>query len=119
MSISIPDAKLHATTLLRAMGYSTDEEILELFYDVTTATLAGKKAMEVVGSYAGRKRSWTPIPAKWSFKAGEMLTEAHLDKLGEAKVKKLKIIEIDEHREAYVIINTLAKDVDQSIAKKP
>ena len=102
--------KLHATALLRALGYSSNEEILEMFYNITTASLVGKKAMDVVGSFAAESIIDTET-GEVVVKAGEVLTEKHLDRISELKVKKLKIIEVDEHREAYVIINTLAKDV--------
>jgi len=102
--------KLHATALLRAIGYSSNEEILELFYNINQVNLAGKKAVDVEGHFAAEsvidKETGEII-----LKAGETITDSHVEKLNELKVKKLKIIEIDEHHEAYVIINTLGKDV--------
>ena len=37
--------KFPATALLRALGYSSDAEIFQLFYDVTEFKLTGKKAI--------------------------------------------------------------------------
>ncbi|MCK5127745.1 MAG: DNA-directed RNA polymerase subunit beta [candidate division Zixibacteria bacterium] len=112
--------KLHATTLLRAIGFSSNEEILELFYDISEVVLTGKKAETVVGNYAGESVVDTET-GEIIFNAGETVTESHLTRLIEIKQKKLKIIEIDEHHEAYVIINTLAKDVttnrEEALAK--
>jgi DNA-directed RNA polymerase subunit beta len=102
--------KLHATGLLRAIGYSSNEEIMELFYKTKQASLVGKKAAAVVGHFAAQQVV-DKETGEVVFKAGEVLTEAHIEKLAELKIKKLKIVEVDEHREAYVIINTLGKDV--------
>jgi len=102
--------KMHATALLRAIGYSSNEEILELFYNINQVSLVGKKAAEVDGSFSAESVVDTDT-GEIILKAGEVITAAILDKLAELKVKKLKVIEVDEHREAYVIINTLAKDV--------
>ncbi|MCP4570106.1 MAG: DNA-directed RNA polymerase subunit beta [FCB group bacterium] len=102
--------KMHATVLLRAIGFSSDEEILELFYTITKASLTGKKAMDIVGHFAAESIVDTET-GEVIIKTGEVLTEAHTERLAELKCKKLKIIEVDEHREAYVIINTIAKDI--------
>ncbi len=102
--------KLHATVLLRAIGYSSDEEILDLFYDVAEITLTPKKTKNLAGNFAAQTVVDTET-GEIIIKAGETISEAHLEKLAALKIKKLKVIHIDEHREAYVIINTLAKDV--------
>ncbi|MEZ5358943.1 MAG: DNA-directed RNA polymerase subunit beta [Candidatus Zixiibacteriota bacterium] len=102
--------KLHATALLRAIGFSSNEEILELFYNINDVSLAGKKAEDVVGHFSAESVVDTET-GEIMLTAGETITESHLTRLTELKKKKLKIIEVDEHREAYVIINTLAKDV--------
>ncbi|MFH1700179.1 MAG: DNA-directed RNA polymerase subunit beta [Candidatus Zixiibacteriota bacterium] len=105
--------KIHATALLRAIGYSTNEEILDIFYDISVGSLAGKNAAELAGHFAAEtvvnKETGEVIVT-----AGETITEVILDKLREVKHKKLKFITRDEHRDAYVIINTLAKDITAS-----
>lgn len=102
--------KMHATALLRAIGFSSNEEILDLFYNITKVSLVGKKAFDVTGHFSAESIVDTET-GEVIFKAGEVLTEKLVERLSELKVKKLKIIEVDEHHEAYVIINTLAKDV--------
>jgi len=112
--------KLHATALLRALGYSTDEEIIELFYKVTQVVLVGKNAVDVEGRYVAENIVDTDT-GEVVIQAGTVLTSALLGKLSDLRRKKVKIIEMDEHREAHVIINTLAKDVtsnrDEALAK--
>ncbi len=105
--------KLHATALLRAIGYSTDEEILDLFHHVGSASLVGKKAAEQEGHFIA-ENVVDKETGEIVIRAGEVITGKHLEKLAELKRKKIKVIEVDEHREAYVIVNTLAKDVTSS-----
>jgi len=105
--------KMHATTILRAVGYSTNEEIIRLFHEVKEVPLSGKKAEKIVDSFAAETIIDTET-GEIVLKAGEVITDKDLDKLADLKVKKLKIVESDEHREAHVILNTLAKDPTSS-----
>jgi DNA-directed RNA polymerase beta subunit len=59
--------KLPATTILRAMGIESDAEILSLFYDTETLTLAENNRKMWWGKLS-RAIAWTPRPAKWSWK---------------------------------------------------
>jgi DNA-directed RNA polymerase subunit beta len=101
--------KLHATTLLRAIGFSTNDEIVDLFYKTAKIPLTGKKGEQAVGRFAAEsvidKESGEII-----INAGEEITDKLLDKLTEAKKKDLKVTVTEERREANVICNTLAKD---------
>jgi len=112
--------KLHATALLRAIGYSSDEEILELFHKISAIAITGKGAEKALGHFIA-ENVIDKETGEVVIKAGEVITEKCLDKLADLKRKKIKIIEVDEHREAYVIINTLAKDVtgnrEEALAK--
>ncbi len=101
--------KMHATTLMRAIGFSTNEEILDLFYHISNASLAGKAAEKVLGHFAAE----TVVDEETGevvINAAETITASHLEKLQELKVKKIKVVEVDEQREAYVMINTCLKD---------
>jgi len=101
--------KMFATILLRAVGYSTNEEIVELFYKPIEVTLTGKKTDQAVGNFSAETVVDTDT-GEVIIKAGDTITEAILDKLSESKRKKLKVVEMGEHRDAHVIMNTLAKD---------
>ncbi len=101
--------KLHATGLLRAIGYSSNEEILELFHDITKISLVGKKAGDPIGHFAAESIV-DEESGEVVITAGELVTEKHLDAIKDLKVKSLKVVLVDEKRKAYVIINTLAKD---------
>jgi len=101
--------KLHGTTLLRAIGFSSDEEILDAFYNVKEVNLAGKAAESIAGSYIAENIIDTET-GEIVFKAGTLITDKMAVKLADRKKKKIRIIEIDERRDAHVIINTLLKD---------
>ena len=104
--------KMPVTMLLRAIGFSTDEEIIELFHATSRFNI----------------KDWTPEHAETPiaetvvdkdtgevlFAAGEFLTEAAVQRLDEMGRKTIKVVARDEHRETFVILNTLRKDTTKS-----
>ncbi|MFH1685934.1 MAG: DNA-directed RNA polymerase subunit beta [bacterium] len=105
--------KLPVTMLLRAIGYSTDEEIADLFYDVTKLTLKGKDSKDYEGCFVG-ETIIDKDTGEVVFPVGEPMTEAVFDKLSELGVKSLRVIGVDERREVFVILNTFKKDPTKS-----
>ncbi|MCK4301403.1 MAG: DNA-directed RNA polymerase subunit beta, partial [candidate division Zixibacteria bacterium] len=105
--------KLPVTMLLRALGSSTDEEIIDLFYKVTKLTLKGKSAEDVEGSFLAE----TTIDKETGevlYPAAEPLTEAVAEKLMAAGYKTIRIVHEKERREVFVILNTIRKDPTKS-----
>jgi DNA-directed RNA polymerase subunit beta len=106
--------KMPATMLMRALGYSTDEDIVELFYHVTKFSLKGKKARDYEGSFLGE----TVIDSETGevvFNVGEPMTEAVVDKLISLGYKTVKIVAHDKNkRDAWVVFNTIRKDPTKS-----
>ncbi|MCK4606531.1 MAG: DNA-directed RNA polymerase subunit beta [candidate division Zixibacteria bacterium] len=105
--------KLPVTMLLRALGSSTDEEIIDLFYKVTKLTLKGKSAEDVEGSFLAE----TTIDKETGevlYPAAEPLTEAVAEKLMAAGYKAIRIVHEKERREVFVILNTIRKDPTKS-----
>jgi len=107
--------KLPLTTLFRCIGYSSDEDLVQLFYEehIKKVNLGGKKASEYLSSFLAE----TVIDKETGeilFPVGEELTEAIIDKLVANNSKSLKIIVRDEMREAYLVLNTLKKDPTKS-----
>jgi len=105
--------KLPVTMLLRAIGYSTDEEIIELFYKTARLALRGKTAEDVEGVHTA-ETILDKETGEVAYPAGELLTEAVLDKLSEMGVKAVKVVAKEEHREVFVILNTIKKDPTKS-----
>jgi len=105
--------KVPVTTLLRAFGYSTNQEILTFFYETEKVELSGRKQAKLAGRISAEtvadKQTGEVI-----ISAGESLTDAHLDRLKELKISNLKLILLDPQKDAGVIINTLRKDPTSS-----
>ncbi len=105
--------KLPATTLLRAIGYSSSEDIIAQFYTVENETIKGKKA----SGFEGCNLAETIIDKETGeilFPAGEEMTEDVVDKLRDAGHEKVKLVGKKERREVRVILNTLKKDTTSS-----
>jgi len=105
--------KLPVTMLLRAIGYSTDEEIADEFYKITKFTLKGKTEKDYEGSFLGE----TIIDNETGevvYNVGEPFTDTVVDKLQELGHKKVRMIAASERREVFVILNTFKKDPTKS-----
>lgn len=105
--------RIPATTFLRALGYSSDEEMLSLFHQVEKVSIAGSKKGELLGRICAEtvvdKQTGEVV-----LSPAESIDEAHLDKLKELKVHKIKLLSFDPHKEVSVVINTLQKDATTS-----
>jgi DNA-directed RNA polymerase subunit beta len=101
--------KIPATTFLRALGYSSDEDIFKLFYQVEKEEVSGRKQAKLLGRICAEtvvnKETGEVVVSP-----GEALTESHLDKLRESKVGRLKLLVFDPLRDSDIIINTMKKD---------
>ena len=106
--------KLSATTLLRAIGYSTDEDLIDAFCKVTEESFSAKKAPKLIDRYLAASVI-DKSTGEVVIEAGEKLSEADATKLIDLKVDKVKLVEIDLSRETPVIINTIAKDKKDKI----
>jgi DNA-directed RNA polymerase subunit beta len=106
--------KLPVSTLLRAVGYSSDEEILELFYTLEELTCKGKRAEKLVGRTSASTVS-DPESGEIQLVAGDEITAVHVETLKELGVESLKVIDNESSTDQIgVILNTLRKDPDKS-----
>jgi DNA-directed RNA polymerase subunit beta len=116
--------KLPVTILLKAMGFDQNQAILRLFHqheDVKLTQRPGKRDEEILGRVAIMgvvdKKS-----AEVILDAGQVVTQAHLDKLREAKILKIPCIKYAENQsiEDDVVLKTINKDncPDQETALK-
>ncbi len=101
--------KFPATTLLRALGYATNEEILNLFNLIEEINVK-KVKME---DYIGR----TIATDIFDMSTGEIfltkdsvITEEDLDRLNEAEIDSIKLITSAVSPDQDLIVNTLRKD---------
>lgn len=105
--------KIPATTLLRALGYSTDEEILNLFYEVEKVELAGKKKAQMVGRICAETKA-DKSTGEVFISALDIITETNLDQLKDSGISKLKLLTFDPQKDVDIIINTIKKDQTKS-----
>jgi len=101
--------KLPATVLLRALGYSSDRDILELFLDVKEVPVGpGLKRWVAAEPVVGPD-------GQILVQALEQFDEGHIQALQEAGVEKVAAVEVKgEGDRAVVIWNTLRKDPTRS-----
>jgi len=101
--------KFPATTLLRALGYTSDDEILNLFNLVEDVNVHKVD----LSSYIGR----VIASDVFDVSTGEIfltrdsaLTEKDIERLEDAEVEVLKLLTIETSAEQDLIVNTLRKD---------
>ncbi len=105
--------KFPSTTLLRALGFASDEEILNLF-DLIEEIVVKKVKIE---NYVGR----TIASDVFDMSTGEIfltkdsvLSEEDIERLKEAEVEKLKFISSETSPDLDLIVNTLRKDTSST-----
>jgi DNA-directed RNA polymerase subunit beta len=104
--------KILATTFIRALGYSSNSDIIEEFFEVKKVKVKGEKEFD---KYVGRILAQDILDEKNGLvfgKAGEKLTTAMLKRMYDAKIDSFKIAE--EADETSPIIKMLAKDPTDS-----
>ncbi len=105
--------KLPVTVLLRALGFVSDREILELFYERETLDLKGKKVETALGRVCAQDLV--------DESTGEILIEANddispekVEVLKKSKLETLDVFVIPHQDDADVVRNTLRKDSTKS-----
>lgn len=101
--------KFPSTTLLRALGYVTDEDILRLFNLVEDVEVKNLNVDEHVGRMAAEDVIDTATGEIFVSKDGEITEEVLFDIKG-STVEKIKLISTDTSLEQDLILNTLHKD---------
>lgn len=105
--------KFPATTLLRALGYQSDEEILNLFNLVETVNV--KKAK--LENYLGRMIAsdiFDMSTGEIFLTRDALLTEEDLERINDAEVDVLKFIKSESSNDQNLIVNTLRKDTSHT-----
>lgn len=105
--------KLPATVLMRALGFSTSEDIINLFYKTSKLNLKGKLTKEEENAFIA-ETIINKETGEVLYPAGEPLTDDIAEELKEIGYKSIRIIPREEKREVYVMLNTLHKDPTNS-----
>ncbi|MFQ5499736.1 MAG: DNA-directed RNA polymerase subunit beta [Candidatus Zixiibacteriota bacterium] len=105
--------KIPVTTLLRALGQSSSEELISSYHEVKPLSLKTVKGKELVGYFLAE----TIIDKETGeilYPAGTILTDDVVDGLLDAGRKSIKHVQKRSSREVTVILNTLKKDTSTS-----
>ncbi|MFC2049527.1 DNA-directed RNA polymerase subunit beta, partial [Chlamydiota bacterium] len=104
--------KILATTFIRALGYSSDADIIEEFFTTTTMKVKSENEFsKLVGKILAEDVTDTASGLVYG-KAGEKLSTAMLKRIVDAGIHSLKIAQ--EADENHPIIKMLAKDPTDS-----
>ena len=105
--------KFPVTTLLRALGYSSDDDILDLFGLVEEIEIAKVDLKDFID-----RKVCSDVFDK---KTGEVfinkdtkLTEDHIKQIKKTSLKKLRLLKTDDAASSSVIANTILKDAARS-----
>ncbi len=105
--------KFPATTLLRALGYDTDDKILNLFNLAEEVDVTKNDLTEYVGRVVASD-VFDLSTGEIFLSRESILTEEDIERLDEAEVDKIKLINADISAEQDLIVNTLTKDTSHS-----
>ncbi|KPL02104.1 MAG: DNA-directed RNA polymerase subunit beta [candidate division Zixibacteria bacterium SM23_73_2] len=105
--------KLPVATFLRALGYSTDEKIIGLFYEVEDSPVSGKNSSKLQGKICASPVV-DPKTGEIILSSGETITDSLVEQLKDLKISKIKTISSDLSHDPKVVINTLQKDSTKS-----
>ena len=105
--------KFPATTLLRALGYDTDDKILNLFNLAEEVDVTKKDLTEYVGRVVASD-VFDLSTGEIFLSRESILSEEDIDRLDEAEVDKIKLINADISAEQDLVVNTLTKDTSHS-----
>jgi len=105
--------KFPATTLLRALGYDSDDKILNLFNLIEEIDLTQGNVEEYIGRVVASD-AYVLSTGEIFLSRGSILTEESIELLDEAEVEKIQLINSDISAEQDLILNTLRKDTANS-----
>ncbi len=101
--------KLPMTTFLRALGYSSNADIIGEFFEIKDFRLTSRSAEKLVGKTAVEDIA-DPETGEVLVNVGNSFTEEQVEKLKEAKVKEIKMVDKELSQEEKVVFNTFKKD---------
>lgn len=103
--------KLLATVLLRALGWSTDAEILKLFSSTEIVPMTQDVIGRVIAEPVVNTDSGEVL-----LEANTKLSEIEFDRLAEAKVSEVEVLVESDEQELRYLRNTLSRDTVKAYA---
>ena len=101
--------KLAATTLLRALGFSTNEDLLKTFYKTTSENVSSRRGNKFIGAISAQNVV-DPSTGEVLITAGSEISDDAFKKLCELKTESLDLLDVDFTLDAGIIKNTIEKD---------
>ncbi len=100
--------KFLITTLLRALGHSSDQELMKLFYEVEDMSVKRALNLETISNYVLAEPVTDPEKGKVLLKQYETLTKTAVQEFKNAKIEEFKVIDttVDEG----AIVRAMKKD---------
>ena len=116
-------SRLVATSFLRAFGYESNEEILELFYNLDVVTVGrnrfkiGSKSIdaEVLAGCLVGADVIDPETGEVLTDAGQELSETVLDRIMNSTIREFKIISVEDRLRDSTVAATLSMDRTETI----
>jgi DNA-directed RNA polymerase subunit beta len=105
--------KFPATTLLRALGYESDEQILKLFDMIEEVPVKKAKLENYIGRMIGSD-IFDLSTGEIFLTRGSIFSEEDIERVKEAEVEVLKFVKQEKNPEQNLIVNTLQKDTSTS-----
>jgi DNA-directed RNA polymerase subunit beta len=104
--------KLPVTVLLKALGFVSDHDILDLFYEKEAVPIGSGRSKRDLG-LVGRIVAEDVVDAETGeiiVEANEELTEEKIRELGKTDLEEIRVFGIPQREEGDVIRNTLKRD---------
>ncbi len=101
--------KMPATVLLRALGFSMNEDIVALFHDGEKVKVSSQNVEKIVGQITG-STIFSEETGEIILTANELITQDAYDQIVEAGIKELNILTNVGNPENMVLANTIRKD---------
>ncbi len=105
--------KLASTTLLRALGFSTNEDLLKTFYKTVTENVSPRRGNRFIGAISAQNVV-DPSTGEVLLAANSEITDAVFKRLCELKIEKLDLLDVDFTTDAGIVRNTIGKDPTSS-----
>ncbi|WP_288685542.1 DNA-directed RNA polymerase subunit beta, partial [uncultured Brachyspira sp.] len=110
--------KLPVTVFLRAIGITTNEEILKLFYEIDKISLAKLSDEEKKAQLIGR-RSYSTVfdkenPEEIILNPGELINQNLAERLLMSGIDEIEVLNMEAIKDNVTIINTLDKDTTKN-----
>ncbi|MBD3392171.1 MAG: DNA-directed RNA polymerase subunit beta [Chitinivibrionales bacterium] len=105
--------KMPATVLMRALGYSTDEEILLLFHNTKKVKVSAKNKEQLLNGVVA-KTVFSMDTGEIILDANDLVNDEKLKALLDNKIGEVELLEDVTKPENLVIRNTIASDTTKS-----